>query len=308
MKNNKKINNGCLKIFHFLRLLYEDRAFYKDVVDIFKDEINEQSANNIQVTLNKYTNTLKVFGIKIEKINNKYKMLNSLYSMEFTLEDLKSVSILASSVKNFPDEGLIAEVDDFINTIKLRMKKEDRTSLNRLNNSNNYDFSFYFSDIRQQIEECEKLCKENMLLDLVYSKNGEEVRCSCCIAKEVLYDSKNAYLKVHDSIKRQSLEIPISTILNISVRPNKANNVELNTTVVYLLKGRLSKTYRLKEHEHSEGYDKNGNLIIVNRNEPFEKLFSRLMKYSTCCELVSPKYLREDMLKLITDTISNYEG
>ena len=307
MKNHKKLNDGCLKIFHFLRLLYEDRAYYKDVVEVFKDEIYEQSANSIQVTLNKYINTLKVFGIKIEKVHNKYEMLSSLYTMNFTLEDLKSISILTTMAKSFPDNDLVNKVEDFKKIIEKRMSNEDKISFNMLNSFSDYKVSFYYADIRQQIEKCEELCKEKRFIDIIYSKNGKEQHCKC-VAKEVLYDSKNAYLKVHDSVKRQSLEIPINSILDISYRPNIANSVELNTTVVYKLKDRLAKIYKLKEQEHSEGYDEDGNLIVVNRNEPFEKLLSRLMKYSTSCELVSPKYLREDMLKLITDTISNYEG
>ena len=300
MRNHKKLNDGCLKIFHFLRLLYEDRAYYKDVVEIFKDEINEQSANSIQVTLNKYINTLKVFGIKIEKINNKYQMLSSLYTMKFSLEDLKAVSILTTMAKSFPGSDLVNRVENFLNVIEKRMSNEDKASLDMLNSLSNYKISFYYSDIKQQIEKCEELCKENRFVDLIYRKDGQEYHCKC-VAKEVLYDSKNAYLKVHDSVKRQSLEIPINSILNIGFRPNIVNIVELNTTVVYKLKGRLAKIYKLKEQEHSD-------LIVVNRNEPFEKLLSRLMKYSTSCELVSPKYLREDMLKLIMDTISNYDN
>ena len=76
---NEKINIGCLKIFKLLYLLYQDKAYYKDVVEIFKDEIEEKSPNNIQVILNKNMNALKVFGLKIQKENNKYKLCNSIY-------------------------------------------------------------------------------------------------------------------------------------------------------------------------------------------------------------------------------------
>lgn len=50
---NKKLNRGCLKIFQLLKLLYEDNADYDSVVKIFKDETEGQSANTIQVNLNK---------------------------------------------------------------------------------------------------------------------------------------------------------------------------------------------------------------------------------------------------------------
>lgn len=305
MKSSKKLNNGCLRIFHFLMLLYEDRAYYKDVMDIFKDEISEQSANNIQVTLNKYINTLKVFGIKIKKENNKYKLLSGLYSMKFTLDDINAISIITSSVRSFPDESLVEEIEKFKKNIMLRMNNEDKARFANISSSSGYDFSFFYADIRKQVEDCEKLSKLHSNLNLIYRKNNDEIRCRC-IAKEVLYDSKNAYLKVHDSTKRQTLEIPISNIIHIEVLPNKSNSIELNTTIVYKLKNRLAKTYKLKENEHSQGFDSEGNLIVINQNEPFEKLLSRLMKYTDSCELISPKFLRDDMLKLINDTLANY--
>ena len=77
-KTSLKLNDGCLKIFRLLNLLYEDKADYNSVVEIFKDDLNEQSTNNIQVVLNKYMNALKVFGIKLKKVKNKYKLQSSL--------------------------------------------------------------------------------------------------------------------------------------------------------------------------------------------------------------------------------------
>ena len=60
MKISTKLNDGCLKIFKLIDLLYKDEANYKNVIEIFNDGI-DQSTNNIQVILNKYINTLKDF-------------------------------------------------------------------------------------------------------------------------------------------------------------------------------------------------------------------------------------------------------
>ena len=117
MKNNKKLNEGCLKIFQLLKLLYEDKADYDNVVEIFKDEIEEQTTNNIQVNLNKYINTLKIFGIKIKKEKHKYKLLSSLYSMKFSIEDLKSISILVSSLQKFPEVELTEDIKEFVSSL-----------------------------------------------------------------------------------------------------------------------------------------------------------------------------------------------
>ena len=129
--NNTKLNDGCIKIFKLLILLYEDKADYNSVVEIFKDDLSEQSTNNIQVVLNKYINTLKVFGIKIKKYKNKYTLQSSLYSMGYNIDDLKSISILINSTKNFPDTKITQDLNEFINSLTLRMNNEDKNKLNK---------------------------------------------------------------------------------------------------------------------------------------------------------------------------------
>lgn len=80
------------------------------------------------------------------------------------------------------------------------------------------------------------------------------------------------------------------------------------TTVVYKLKNRLAKTYKIKENEYSDGYDESGNLIVINKNEPFDLLLNRLMRYMYNCEIISPKQLRDKMIEKINDTLKNYEN
>ena len=83
----------------------KDEANYKNVIEIFNDGI-DQSTNNIQVILNKYINTLKIFGVQITKQNHKFTLENSLYSMQFSSDDLKSINILSKSINNFPDNEI----------------------------------------------------------------------------------------------------------------------------------------------------------------------------------------------------------
>ena len=107
-----------MKIFQLIKLLYEDKAEYSSVIEIFKDEINEQSTNNIQVNINKYINTLKIFGMKIVKENHKFKLLSSLYSLDMNVEDLKSLAILVNTANNFPDKNLTGKVNEFVKSIE----------------------------------------------------------------------------------------------------------------------------------------------------------------------------------------------
>jgi predicted DNA-binding transcriptional regulator YafY len=216
LKNNKKLNDGCLKIFQFLKLLYENNADYDSVVNIFQEDIKETNTNTIQVILNKYINTLKIFGIKIKKENNKYQLLSSLYSMNFTIDDLKAISILTSSLNNFPDIDLTQDVNNFIQSLETRMNNDDKNKLNDLNKNIPIDNSFYYTNLKEQIKQCEQLCKDNHTLTILYKKRKKELSCKGT-PKEVIYDSKDAYLKIYDSNTHHNLEIPISNILSIAI-------------------------------------------------------------------------------------------
>ena len=89
--------------------------------------------------------------------------------------------------------------------------------------------------------------------------------------------------------------------------PNMASPMEMNSTVVYKLKNRLAKTYKVKENEYTDGRDEEGNLIVINKNEVAENLIRRLLRYSYDCEVISPKHFREEMQRVVNEIINQYE-
>jgi len=303
-KNNKKINNGCLNIFKFLSLLYEDNAYYDKVIRIFNEEVEARKNPKItQVVLNKYINALRVFGIKIIKKNNKYEFESSLYSLNYTLDDLKSISMLLNAANNFPDKEISGNFRSFASELLLRMNNPDKKELHTL--QTNYDFSFFYTDFKTQIEKCRNYCKNNQILNITFLSNGRETKIKCS-AKEMIYDNKTAYLKVYNMTSNENVEIALPNILSIEVQPQKASASAQTMTVVYKLKGRLAKSYRLKENEYLDRKE-NDEIYVVNKDEPMDKLLARLMRYSFSCEIISPKYLRNKMIDLINQTINLYK-
>ena len=292
-------------------LLYNDEADYKSVYNIFKTDIVEEGEiyddkklnNLIQVVLNKYANALKIFGVKINKENNKFRLDSSLYSVNYSLNDLKALSMLISASENIPDDNLNKSINELKNNLLLRMSNTDKNTLKSLNSDK--DFSFFYTDLKDQIQKCKNYCKDNVILDLIYLHKNKEVRC-ICKPKEVTYSVKTAYLNAYDTKRNENIEIALPNILSIKVMPSRSTNKETTTTIVYKLKGRLSKTYKLKEGEKLQA-QKEGELVISNTGEPLDKLFSRLMRYAELCEIISPKYIRNEMKTLIDATIKNYE-
>ena len=313
MKNNNlKINNGCINIFRFLILLYNDEADYNAVYNIFKTDIiedgkvyDEKKLNNlIQVVINKYINALKVFGVKIRKEKHKYKLESSLYSVEYCASDLKALSLIVGASRNLPDENITENIENLKSNLFLRMSNFDKNTFNFL--STNKDFSFFYTDLKDQIEQCKNYCKDNVILDITYLKRNKDIH-SKCKPKEVTYDVKTAYLNAYDTVKKENIEIALPNILSIKVLPNRSSNYESTTTVVYKLKGRLAKTYKLKDGEKLQD-TKDGEIIVSNSGEPLDNLFSRLMRYADLCEIITPKFIRNDMVNLINETLKLYEN
>ena len=312
MKNNNlKINNGCINIFRFLMLLYSDEADYNAIYNIFKTDIiedgkvyDEKKLNNlIQVVINKYINALKVFGVKIKKERHKYKLESSLYSVEYSTNELKALSLIVGASKNLPDENISENIEKLKSNLLLRMNNSNKNTFNFL--STDKDFSFLYTDLKDQIQKCKNYCKDNVILDITYLKRNKDIHTKCK-PKEVTYDVKTAYLNAYDTVKKENIEIALPNILSINVMPNRSASYESPTTVVFKLKGRLAKTYRLKDGEKLQDI-KNGDIIVSNSGEPLDKLFSRLMRYADLCEIITPKFIRNDMANLINDTLKLYE-
>lgn len=292
-------------------LLYNDEADYSGVYNIFKNDIVEENEiyddkklnNLVQVVINKYTNALKVFGVKIRKDKHKYKLDSSLYSVNYSLNDLKALSILLGASEKMPDEEIYENISDLKSSLFLRMNNSNKSTFSSL--ISDKDFSFFYTDLKKQISDCKNLCKDNVVIDLTYLHKNKTIRCKC-IPKEVTYDVKTAYLNVYDLSRNENIEIALPNILSMNVMPNRSAKCGSAITVTFKLKGRLAKTYKLKEGEKL--LDENDDEIIVtNSGEPLDKLYARLMRYAELCEILSPKYIRNEMISLLNETIKLYE-
>lgn len=158
-KDNQKLNDGCIKIFKLLELLYQDKADYQSVINIFIDDFNEdQTTNNIQVVLNKYLNTLKVFGLNVVKENNKFILKNGLYSIPFTQDDLKTIGILTKLSQNFPDKELPQNLQKLLQELDFRMNENDKNELKNI--SKNYNFPSIIQILKIKLTIANKFAKK----------------------------------------------------------------------------------------------------------------------------------------------------
>ncbi len=302
-KFKEKYNQGCIKVFSLLKLLYEDKADYDTVMKIFTEDDEDKQ----HVILNKYLNTLKVFGAKLKKTNKRFIMSNNPFGLKFGLDDIKSIYILNNFANILPNGKTKNNLENFLRYIEASFDDKASEIYASLTSTGNADFSFYYSKARDQIEKCEKFCHEDHKVHIKYLADGNKYSEDICNAKQVIYDNKNAYLQAYIIKENKLTNILISNIISIEQIPSQKNPVEISTSVTYRIKGRLARAYNLKENEYLQDILSDGSKIIVSKNEPAEILLKRLMRYSSECTIISPQNLKNKMIEMINNTLKNYD-
>ncbi len=305
-KTPEKCNESCIKMFEFIRRLYMGEVEFQWVLEHFSDG-KYDGTSNTHVTLNKYLNALKIFGIKVKKINNKYRMLSPLYKIDWELKDLKSINNLKKACEALPDGKNKTSCEEFIKELEIRYD-ESAQSLSQIeNNTQSLNLSFYHSEMIEQVKLCEKYCQDQFKLELIYTDDkGEEINLLAS-PLETIYKKRRVCLKVIGNNGSRVYEIPIDNIKSVKQLPSSVNGNSVPTTIVYKIKNRLAKNYRLRDWERLEVINSDGSHIIVNKDEDFNLLLNRLMRYGTECEIVSPKFIKDEMIDLINKTLSNYQ-
>lgn len=305
-KVTEKYNDACIKLFKFITMLYEDKAYFKDVIDLISDG-KYDGTSNTHVTLNKYLNALKIFGIKVKKIKNKYHMLSPLDKITFNSEDIKCIEKLKEAADLLPNGSNKQNISAVIKNIEVRFDDATKEIVNFNDCTNNIDLVFLKYDMVDQIKLCEKYCQDKQKLEILYTDSSNNNMNIVCTPLETVYLKRQVCLKTIGNNGNRVYEIPIDSIKSIKQLPSAGITVNMPTTVVYRIKNRLAKNYRIREWEKLETVEADGSKIIINKNEDLNMLLKRLMRYSTECEVISPKFFKEEMINLINKTLSNYE-
>ena len=306
-KISDKYNEACIKVFDMLKLLSNGTARYIDTIELFTNEDkNENAAAN--VILNKYLNTLKIFGININKTKNIYYLQNSFFSINLDENDAKAFCMLKASKDYLTSPKQQEFFDKFLRSIEMRLTKESKELLEfedkELSNINSEEYLNKYRDI---ISKCETCCFENQKLELCFIQENKDYKVMCS-PREITFKNGKAYLSVFNHLSRQVFEVAIDTITSMKQMPVISKGNEVSVTVVYKIGNALAKSYCLKEWETCDGKpDENGWLTIINHNEDFDELLKRLLRYGSNCVVLSPKNFRESMITAIDNALKNYE-
>ena len=219
---------------------------------------------------------------------------------------MKSIHLLKEAADILPEGKTKSNFTEFLRKLEVRYDESAQSLEQIADNTTNLHLSFYHSEMVEQVKQCQKFCQDKLKLEIIFtSEKGEELNLICSPLEQT-YVKRKICLKVLGNSGSRVYEIPIENIRSIKQLPIAVSSVSIPTTVVYKVKNRLAKNYKLRDWERLDKIEADGSHVIVNKNEDLGQLIERLMRYGRECEICSPKFLKEEMVERINKTLENY--
>ena len=280
-----KKNEASLNVLKTLLTLLEGSYSMKELVDKLNSAEEDVVFNNS--TVSKYIQTCRFCGIKIFKVDNKYFVASLPFGMNLTFKDLDLLDLLQKTASKRMSEKIQLEFNNLIAKLT-RFSNKQISQADKINSKMNH-------------HNFENAIKESLKIEIIF-KDG---RVQECIPVKIVENSGKMYFEVIDDDDKDKL-ISADRVVSLRESKNKFSRKIHDTTVLFRLKGNLAKSYSLRENERLEINSEPDSIVVANKGENKEILFSRLLRYDTCCEIISPKSYREEMKQILKNMLANY--
>ena len=280
-----KRNLSGIQVLKTFQLLFNGDYSMAELID--KLNANEPDSVFNNSVISKYINTCRFYGIEIPKINNIYYVSHIPFGLAISAEDINLFDRLKFVVEKNMSSKNVKIFNEFVKKIN-RFSDKNIVSLNK-------------NCFALCVELFEKAVAKKQKVRLIFKNNSTTE----CIPLQITDSGNKKYFKVYN--KKERL-IDLQRLSGVEILNNKFVNIfGGEQSVIFKLTGPLAKRYEARDNE-TVTVNSDGSIDVVNRSEPKEALFSRLMRYDTLCEIISPKTYRTEFKQMICDTLKNYES
>lgn len=277
-----KKNISSTQVLKTLQLLLEDNYTMSELVEKLNKNEPEPVFNNSVVS--KYINTCRYCGFDIHKIHNRYFVSSVPFGMSLISDDIDLIEKMQEVAKNIFSSKVLGKFNAIISNISKYSNKQ----LVRVEQKT--------AEITKELFQ--KAIDENRYVSVFFKVKAVRL---CRPISIVMEKNRPCFNVIYNGKMRT---IPISRVTGIIVQDSKFLTSEVETQLVYRIYEPLASRYDLKENE--EMTEKNNNYIVIsNKGEPKDVLYSRLLRYDSLCEIITDNY-RKEMKKIIADTLANY--
>lgn len=300
-----KLNEDCHINVSAFRLLYIYLLLCKSQYIAFED-LNTHLLNHSLIqktftneTLNKYMNTLRMFGCKIRRNeeqdhhiyhleDNPLKPLPSKDELDALITVMKLVAFQTISSMSekfyFMTKRFYIYSDAlqfaFVSTLNSPVKVEIEANKNK-----------------HEIELFQKYCLEGQVLEICYETQNKFTLMALIEPINVIYHKKTFYLVGTCTKTLQNVRYEIEKIHYARQLPNRTKLKSFKTTVIFKLTGRAAANYR--HYPEEKTWCENDALFVEHKTDDIEQLLKRLLKYGSLCQIISPDNVKNSMLGII---------
>ncbi len=279
----KKHQSSTQVLKTFLKLMEDEYTMAELIEELNKDEKIPVFNNSV---ISKYIATCKYCGIHIEKIHNRYVIVNLPFGMNLTDREYELLQMLqASSIASLPTKTNL-EFKKFIT----KLSKYSNKTIERVNENTINFAEAMFKGAASEGKKVRLMLKTNSTIE-------------CCPIGIIEENGKKYFHIWHNNKERK---ISSDRLSCIEVTKEKFGIIKSNEEIVYKLTGGLATRYQIRPHEKIIDNHLPEYIVISNFGETPEMLLPRLARYDNLCEVKKPNIVREEMKKILNETLANY--
>lgn len=284
MGEASKRNLSSLQVIKTLQLMLEDNY----TVPELRDKLNSQPDAGVVkgAVIRKYINTFRACGFKIKREKGKYSITNMPFGIDLSGGDIRLLNYLYQTVQATRSTQTEKTFQDFFQ----RIKKYSNNDITRVSSKVKSLHTDIFERAMNQHKKIKLIIEHNPPLE--------------CTPIGLINSRDNLYYRIRDNNNKEKIIIStgITGMYSLNEDSSQINN---ENSVTFLVRGNLVKRYSLRPNEQLINCS-NSFLCIMNTGENKELLFERLLRYDSCCEILSPESYRDEMRELIRQTLLNY--
>jgi len=303
------INVSAYRVLYILTLLVRHGS-------LGFQELNDRLLENPYInrgfngeTITKYMNTLRYLNCAIPKANiqqgYQYRLTKTPFPIHIKDEEIEVLNRVLAILIAEPDDEYYHLFQELLQKVAWSIGDENKS--NRLFEVVLKNGDDALINQRKKLSYYRKLCREAHAIEINYRRSDGQENILIVEPKQISQQARSFYLIAVDRQTCHKLKLDIEAIITVRQLPFKARQAHRSISVTFQLTGNLAKNYRLYPHEAYRLQQPN-KIVVKAMVHDVEPLINRLIKYGQSCEVLSPGYIRQEMVQRIQTLITHLSG
>ncbi len=292
------INISAFRLLYIYKLL--SQAVELSIQDLNTHLINHPLIDRAVTseTLNKYIHTLRLFGCKIERLENQnqvfFRLSDHPLKPELSLLEMNALKNIAEILQQQPLSIYANQFSKLVPRLAVLPDAPDSWLLNAFEVTLQSGLS---QEDYQVVKQFQKYCFEGQVLEIRHLNHDHTMEVKRIEPRQVIYEKKSLYLSGKDPLTHKKVRYALTQILSHRQLPHRVQSQPVKVSVTFKLTGRLAASYRPYPGESIVSNEEG--LTITHVTDEVDVLIRRLLKYGPSCQILSPESARKEMLNQI---------